>query len=120
MFAAMTRGSPQICANAGEPQPKQNIHHGGTEKLKSQNQNLNTEDTEKMVTLLIEELFFNFGSIGISDPRIIRTPVSNGFLDIGTAELFLDSALEESRQFRVRGKAQSDDLRIRQFGDAGA
>src|SRR5579864_7104996 len=56
----------------------------------------------------------------ILDPRIIRPPVDNSFLDVGAAELFIDYALEKRGQLRVRGKAQSNDLRIRQFRDARA
>src|SRR5579864_8407807 len=56
----------------------------------------------------------------ILDPRIIRPPVDNSFLDVGAAELFIDRALEKRWQLSVRGKAQSNDLRIRQFRDARA
>src|SRR5438270_7674677 len=46
---------------------------------------------------------------------IIRTPVRDGFLDVRATQLFIDRALEESRQLSVRGKAQPDDLGIGQF-----
>ncbi len=58
--------------------------------------------------------------VPISYPGIIRTPFCDGFLDVGATQLFIERALEESGQLSVRGKAQANDLRIRQFCDARA
>src|SRR6516164_7804972 len=54
------------------------------------------------------------------DSRIIRPPAGNGFLDVAKRQLFLESALDQSRQLLVRGEAQADELLVREFADPGA
>src|SRR5882724_8143804 len=49
------------------------------------------------------------------NPRIIRAPIHNCFLDIGGAELFVESALYQRRQFLVRSKAQAHELCVRKL-----
>src|SRR6185437_8805560 len=51
---------------------------------------------------------------------IIRPPVGDGLLNVRAAEFFIDRALEKSGKCRVRGEAESNGLRIREFADTQA
>src|SRR5437016_12550792 len=52
------------------------------------------------------------------DPRVVRTPSSDRFLDVLAAELFVERALDQTDELRVGSKTQGDALSIGQLGDA--
>src|SRR5260370_42163004 len=55
-----------------------------------------------------------------SAPLAVRPPVHDRMLNFGATKLFRQTALHQGRKFDIRGKAESDQLRVSEFANAQA